>query len=98
VYLLVFTHILLGILSFKSLTARLSYKSFGVKGLIPVGSSYLLCMLAIVCWQYVCSLYPAVWVRNSVEMLTELCSITKHKRYCVVPLSWCAELKVVYEN
>jgi hypothetical protein len=34
VYLLVFTHILLGILIFKGLTARRLYKSFGVKGLI----------------------------------------------------------------
>jgi hypothetical protein len=29
-----FTHILLGILIFKGLTARRLYKSFGVKGLI----------------------------------------------------------------
>jgi hypothetical protein len=28
-----FTHILLGILSFKGLTARRLYKSFGIKGL-----------------------------------------------------------------
>jgi hypothetical protein len=33
-YLLVFTHILLGILIFKGFTARRIYKSFGVKGFI----------------------------------------------------------------
>jgi hypothetical protein len=33
VYLLVFTHILLGILIFEGLTALRLYKSFGVKGL-----------------------------------------------------------------
>jgi hypothetical protein len=34
VYLLVFTHILLGMLIVKGLTARRLYKSFGVKGLM----------------------------------------------------------------
>jgi hypothetical protein len=38
-----FTHILLGILIFKGLTARRLYKSFGVKGLIHVRVPCVFC-------------------------------------------------------
>jgi hypothetical protein len=40
VYLLVFTHIFVGILVVKGLSARRLYKSFGVKGLTHALSTY----------------------------------------------------------
>jgi hypothetical protein len=39
-----FTHILVGILIFKGLTARRLYKSFGIKGLINILEKYLTCI------------------------------------------------------
>jgi hypothetical protein len=48
---------------------------------------------------YMFTVSSCVWVRSGVEMMIVPCSIIEHKcRYCVVPLSWCPELKVVSEH